>query len=111
VSAIIFAALIAIVTVAHLRFKLNAILSFWAAYVLTRPLGASLGDYLSQAPDNNGLGLGPVLTSVIFLSEIVKFYGATGGINAGGFIDDNFLGTGGKPEGIVIENGKIKFSW
>ena len=71
VSAIIFAALIAIVTVAHLCFKLNAILSFWAAYVLTRPLGASLGDYLSQPSNNNGLGLGPVLTSGIFLSVIL----------------------------------------
>ena len=71
VSAIIFAALIAIVTVAHLRFKLNAVLSFWAAYVLTRPLCASLGDYLSQPSNNNDLGLGPVLTSGIFLSVIL----------------------------------------
>src|SRR5207302_5844032 len=56
VSAIIFGALIAAVAIAHLRFKLNAVLSFWIAYILTRPLGASLGDYFSQPRDNGGLG-------------------------------------------------------
>jgi len=49
ISALIFAGLIVSVTVAHLKFKLNAVLSFWIAYILTRPLGASIGDYLSQA--------------------------------------------------------------
>lgn len=39
-----FGALIAIVAIAHFRFKLNVVLAFWIAYVLTRPLGASLGD-------------------------------------------------------------------
>jgi uncharacterized membrane-anchored protein len=71
VSALIFGGLIAIVTVAHLRFKLNAVLAFWIAYILTRPLGASLGDYLSQPSDNGGLGLGTVLTSVLFLLTIL----------------------------------------
>jgi uncharacterized membrane-anchored protein len=63
--------MIAVVTVAHLRFRLNAVLAFWIAYVLTRPLGASLGDYLSQSRDDGGLGLGPVITSVIFLVAIL----------------------------------------
>lgn len=71
VSAIIFAALIAIVAIAHLRFKLNAILAFWIAYILTRPLGASIGDYLSQSHSDGGLGLGTVLTSVLFLLTIL----------------------------------------
>jgi len=63
--------MIAVVTVAHLRFRLNAILAFWIAYVLTRPLGASLGDYLSQSRQDGGLGLGTVVTSVIFLLAIL----------------------------------------
>jgi uncharacterized membrane-anchored protein len=67
----IFAAAIAIVAVAHLRFKLNAILAFWIAYILTRPLGASIGDFLSQPVAETGLGLGTILTSVIFLSAIL----------------------------------------
>lgn len=71
VSAIIFCALIAIVAVAHLRFKLNAVLAFWIAYILTRPLGASIGDYLSQASTDGGLGLGTVITSWIFLVIIL----------------------------------------
>jgi uncharacterized membrane-anchored protein len=67
----IFAGAIAIVAVAHLRFKLNAILAFWLAYILTRPLGASIGDYLSQPVEETGLGLGTILTSLIFLSAIL----------------------------------------
>jgi hypothetical protein len=48
---------IALVTLAHFRFRLNAILAFWIAYILTRPLGASIGDYLSQPKADGGLGL------------------------------------------------------
>ncbi|HEX6688511.1 MAG TPA: hypothetical protein VF085_07580 [Solirubrobacterales bacterium] len=67
----IFAGAIVIVAIAHFRFKLNAILAFWIAYILTRPLGASIGDYLSQPVEESGLGLGTILTSVIFLSTIL----------------------------------------
>jgi uncharacterized membrane-anchored protein len=67
----IFAGAIAVIAVAHLRFKLNAILAFWLAYILTRPLGASIGDYLSQPVEETGLGLGTILTSVIFLTTIL----------------------------------------
>ena len=70
-SAIIFAGLIVVVTVAHLRFKLHAVLAFWIAYILTRPLGASIGDYLSQTHDDGGLGLGTVVTSGLFLTAIL----------------------------------------
>ncbi len=70
-SVVLFGALIAIVAIAHLRFGLNAILSFWVAYILTRPLGASLGDYLSQPRDAGGLALGTVGTSVLFLVTIL----------------------------------------
>ncbi len=72
VSALIFAGLIAVIAVAHLRFKLNAVLAFWVAYILTRPLGASIGDYLSQPRDDGGLGLGTVITSALFLIAILS---------------------------------------
>lgn len=53
------------------RLGLDAVLAFWIAYILTRPLGASLGDYLSQPHVNGGLGLGATVTSVIFLTAIL----------------------------------------
>jgi len=71
-SAVMFAGVIAIVTIAHLRFKLNAVLAFWIAYIITRPLGASIGDYMSQPKDVGGLALGTVKTSVIFLTAIAS---------------------------------------
>ena len=70
-SAIIFGVLIASVAISHFVFKVNAVLAFWIAYILTRPLGASIGDYLSQDLDNGGLGLGTVITSMIFLATIL----------------------------------------
>lgn len=70
-SAVIFGVLIAVITFAHLRFKLNAVLAFWMAYILTRPLGASIGDYLSQPYGIGGLDLGTVITSTVFLSAIL----------------------------------------
>ncbi|SEM54358.1 hypothetical protein [Paenibacillus sp. OV219] len=53
------------------KLKLNEILAFWIVYILTRPLGASLGDYLSQSKTNGGLALGATITSVIFLIAIL----------------------------------------
>ncbi|MCW2987982.1 MAG: putative rane-anchored protein [Solirubrobacterales bacterium] len=70
-SAGIFAGAIAVIAISHFRFKLNAILAFWLAYILTRPLGASIGDFLSQPVEETGLGLGTVTTSLIFLSAIL----------------------------------------
>jgi uncharacterized membrane-anchored protein len=67
----VFAAGIALVAVAHYRFALNAVAAFWIAYILTRPLGASLGDYLSQVRADGGLGLGATMTSALFLAAIV----------------------------------------
>ena len=49
---------------------LGSVTAFWIAYVLTRPLGASLGDLLSQPTSDTGLGLGATTTSLIFLSAI-----------------------------------------
>ena len=70
-SALIFGGLIVAIWFAHGRLKLSAVLAFWMAYILTRPLGASLGDFLSQPKDNGGLGLGTVATSAIFLTAIL----------------------------------------
>jgi len=71
VATILFSVLIGLVVVARFVFQVNAVFCFWAAYILTRPLGASVGDLLSQAPADGGLGLGTTVTSVVFLIVIV----------------------------------------
>ncbi|ACC85288.1 membrane protein [Nostoc punctiforme] len=71
-SALIFSVLIAIVAGGYYYFRINAVLAFWIAYILTRPLGASVGDLLSQPAKNGGLGLGTVETSMLFLSIIIS---------------------------------------
>jgi uncharacterized membrane-anchored protein len=70
IGVLAFGGLIALIGAAY-YFGANAVLTFWLAYVLTRPLGASLGDLLSQARAYGGLGLGTVYTSVSFLTVIV----------------------------------------
>jgi len=71
VSAVLFGLAIAAVAVAYFALGLNAVLSFWIAYILTRPLGASIGDYLSQPTGDGGLGFGTVVTSALFLTVIL----------------------------------------
>jgi uncharacterized membrane-anchored protein len=81
-SALMFAGAIALIAAAHYALKsrlasehrrqsTNAVLAFWLAYILTRPLGASIGDELSQAKADGGLGLGTTVTSFAFLGAIL----------------------------------------
>jgi uncharacterized membrane-anchored protein len=70
-AALIFAGLIALVALAHKKLGLGAVLAFWIAYVLTRPLGASLGDLLAQPREVGGLALGTTATSLAFLGTIL----------------------------------------
>lgn len=70
VTGLIVAGVIAFTVVAR-RLRLNSVLSFWIIYIMTRPLGASIGDYLSQPTNHGGLGLGATLTSVIFIGGIL----------------------------------------
>ena len=69
-SGVLFAAIIGTVAVAYRWLRLSPLSAFWIAYIVTRPLGASLGDFLAQAPDNGGLGLGTTATSAVFVSAI-----------------------------------------
>jgi uncharacterized membrane-anchored protein len=70
-SLLLFSAAIALVAVAWKYLHLNAVAAFWVAYILTRPLGASLGDWLSQDRADGGLGFGSTTTSYVFLAAIV----------------------------------------
>jgi uncharacterized membrane-anchored protein len=71
-SIAIWGGIIAAITAAHYGLRLNAVLAFWLAYILTRPLGASIGDFMSQHSHKyGGLGLGTTGTSYIFLGCIL----------------------------------------
>ena len=59
------------------RLGLESVPAFWLVYIVTRPLGASLGDLLSQAQTDGGLGLGSVRTSLAFLVLIALFVVST----------------------------------
>jgi uncharacterized membrane-anchored protein len=63
--------LIGIIFAAHRFAGLNAVVAFWAAYILSRPLGASIGDGMSQPRSAGGLGLGTTMTSLVFLVTIL----------------------------------------
>ena len=69
-TGVIVCAVIALVAIAW-KLGLNSILAFWLIYIMTRPLGASLGDYLSQTREHGGLGLGASGTSAIFIFGII----------------------------------------
>jgi uncharacterized membrane-anchored protein len=51
---------------------MNSVLAFWIAFVLTRPLGASLGDFMIKPFAESGLGLGMTTVNVLFLFVIVS---------------------------------------
>jgi uncharacterized membrane-anchored protein len=70
-AAYIFGGLIALTAIARFGFQANAVLCFWIAYILTRPLGASVGDFLSHSAKKGGMGFGVTNTSLVFLVIIV----------------------------------------
>lgn len=69
-AAILFGALIGLTSMAYFVFNRDAVICFWIAYILTRPFGASIGDYFAKPNIAGGLGLGTVTTSIIFLTLI-----------------------------------------
>jgi uncharacterized membrane-anchored protein len=74
VSILLFGGMIVAIAFGHFALKTNAVLAFWLAYILTRPLGASIGDFMSQhSKAYGGLGLGTTKTSYIFLACILAF--------------------------------------
>jgi uncharacterized membrane-anchored protein len=70
-TGILFGAIILSLSIGYFTLGLDAILAFWLVYIFTRPLGASFGDLLSQPVDYGGLGLGTIVTSLIFLGVIL----------------------------------------
>lgn len=74
-AALLFSGSLVVVLVLRYVVRLNSVLCFWLAYVLTRPLGASYGDLLSQPISNGGLGFGVNGVSVVFVILIIGMVG------------------------------------
>ncbi|MDB5160469.1 MAG: putative rane-anchored protein [Candidatus Saccharibacteria bacterium] len=72
-SGLPFAILILIPAMAYFRFKANEVLTFWIAYILTRPLGASFADWLGVPHNLGGLDLGRGWVSLVLIILIVCF--------------------------------------
>jgi uncharacterized membrane-anchored protein len=72
-SIVLFAVVISIPALGYFRYGMNSILAFWFAYVVTRPLGASVADWLSKSGSNGGLGLGTGPVSLAFAAMIAAF--------------------------------------
>src|SRR6266436_286305 len=70
-GALVFAGLLALVAAAHYFTKISDSVLFWAAYVLTRPLGATLGDTLTKSHAEGGLGLGRITSSLVIAAFII----------------------------------------
>jgi uncharacterized membrane-anchored protein len=76
-SAVLFAVVIMVPAVAWSQLKLNSVLCFWAAYVVTRPLGASFADYFGKPKVLSGLDYGEGPVSIVLLLFIIVLVGYT----------------------------------
>lgn len=72
VGVAVFSGLIILTSAAYYLFNINGILAFWLCYILTRPLGASLGDFMIQPVDLGGMGISMVIVNAIFFIVIAS---------------------------------------
>ncbi len=74
-SGILFAILFAAPLVAYRLFGSNEVFTFWAAYIVTRPFGASFADWFGRTPDLGGIGFGTGRASIVLTTLIILFVG------------------------------------
>ena len=72
-SGILFAVLFGVPLMAHKLFRANEVVTFWAAYIFTRPLGASFSDWFGRTPNSGGIGFGTGQTAVALTVLIIGF--------------------------------------
>jgi uncharacterized membrane-anchored protein len=70
-SALFFGALLAIIALLYFLTKVSRVLLFWAAFILTRPLGATVGDFLDKPLDHGGLALSRPIASAVLIVLII----------------------------------------
>ncbi|HKJ84042.1 MAG TPA: hypothetical protein VJ961_08520 [Mariprofundaceae bacterium] len=72
-SALVFGALLAVIAVAYYRTRISHAALFWAAFILTRPLGAVVGDFLDKPVSHGGLALSRYSASATLIMLILAF--------------------------------------
>jgi uncharacterized membrane-anchored protein len=75
-SGVLFVVLICVPAVAYRYLRLDGVLAFWAAYVLTRPVGASFADWIGKPKDLSGLGIGDLPVILVMTAAIVALVAA-----------------------------------
>jgi len=70
-GALLISTLLAIIILAHYLTPISTVALFWAAFVLTRPFGATFGDLLTKGPEKGGLGFGTIGSSAVLLTILV----------------------------------------
>ena len=74
-GALLFGALLAIIALLYFRTRASRVFLFWAAFILTRPLGATVGDFLDKPLDHGGLALSrPVASAVLAVAILVLIF-------------------------------------
>ena len=74
-GALLIGGLLAVVLLVTLLTRVSRVLLFWIAFVLTRPFGATMGDFLTKTPDDGGLGFGTIGSSAVLASVLVVLVG------------------------------------
>lgn len=72
-GAILIGGLLALIVLAHYYTKISKVILFWTAFVLTRPFGATLGDFLTKSTEKGGIDLGTIGSSLILGAILVVF--------------------------------------
>jgi uncharacterized membrane-anchored protein len=70
-GALVFAAALTLLAVAYYRTAISRVLLFWAAFILTRPLGATVGDFLDKPLNHGGLALSRPIASAVIAALIL----------------------------------------
>jgi uncharacterized membrane-anchored protein len=70
-STILFIILIIVPAIGYWKFKLNKVIAFWLAYIITRPIGASLADWFGKSKNVSGLGWGDGHASLYLASLLI----------------------------------------
>ncbi len=70
-GALLISGVIGLIALAHYFTRISSITLFWLAFVLTRPLGATVGDLLTKDPDKGGLGFGTIGSSIVLFAVLV----------------------------------------